>query len=239
MAAVRQKPGPQPSGLIQVNARIPMTRNVTPRSQRNGRMKKTLSALSLTTALVCGAAAPVLAQQKGDMTLGLGLHWIEPDSSASTTTAGPVKVDGNARPTLTFEYFLADNVGLEVLASWPFEHDINLVGTGKIGETKHLPPTVSLQYHFTNNSKITPFVGAGLNYTYFFDDTSPLGSLSLDESWGLALHAGADFAINEKSSLRLDVRYIDIETDVRLGGAPIGKVKIDPWVIGAAYVMKF
>ena len=77
-------------------------------------MNKTLSALYLTTALACGAAAPALAQQQGDMTLGLGLHWIEPDSSASTTTAGPVKVDGNARPTLTFEYFLADNVGLEV-----------------------------------------------------------------------------------------------------------------------------
>jgi len=55
----------------------------------------------------------------------------------------------------------------------------------------------------------------------------------------VALHAGADYAISEKAAVRLDVRYIDIETDVKVGGAQIGKVKIDPWVFNAAYVMKF
>lgn len=193
-------------------------------------------------ALMAIAAAPALAQSRGDMTLGIGIGWIEPDSS-STTTAGVISVDGNARPTLTFEYFVADRVGLEVLASWPFEHDINLAGAGKVGETKHLPPTISLQYHFTNQSNITPFVGVGVNYTYFFDDNAKgvlAGtSLDLDDSWGLALHAGVDYALNDKSALRFDVRYIDIETDVKVAGAPIGTVKIDPWVFNVAYLFKF
>ena len=202
---------------------------------------KTLTALTLSTALAA-MAAPAVAQSQGDMTLGLGVHWIEPDSS-SLTAVGPINVDGNARPTLTFEYFVADRVGLEVLASWPFEHDINLAGVGKVAETKHLPPTVSLQYHFDTGSSLTPFVGAGVNFTYFFDDDGK-GVLAgvpvdLDESWGFALHAGIDYALSDKSALRFDVRYIDIETDVSVGGAPIGKVKIDPWVAGAAYVYKF
>ncbi len=202
---------------------------------------KHITGLTL-AALMATTAAPALAQSQGDFTLGLGLGWIEPDSG-SRTTVGTLNVDGNLRPTLTVEYFIADNLGIELLASWPFQHDINLAGTGKVAETKHLPPTLSLQYHFTNKSSITPFVGAGINYTFFFDDKGK-GALagvpvSLDDSWGLALHAGADVAITEKSAFRVDVRYIDIETDVKVGGAPIGKVKIDPWVFSAAYVMKF
>ncbi len=204
-------------------------------------MKK-LTALTLATALTA-VAAPALAQEKGDMLLGLGLHYIQPTDSYSTTGAGNLRVDGNARPTLTFEYFIADNVGIEVLAAAPFEHDIELQGTGDVAKTKHLPPTISLQYYFTNNSSMTPFVGAGINYTHFWDEkgTGPLAgtSVSLDSSWGYALHAGIDFAISEKAAIRADVRYMDIETDATIGGAPVGKVKIDPIVAGLAYVMKF
>ena len=204
-------------------------------------MKK-VTALTLATALAT-SAAPVLAQSQGDITLGFGIAAVVPTSSASPTLAGPIDVDENVRPTLTFEYFVADNIGIEVLAAWPFEHDINLAGAGKIGSTKHLPPTVSIQYHFTNTSKATPFVGVGINYTTFWDETGK-GVLagvpiSLDDSWGVALHAGVDYAISDKGSLRADVRWIDINTDATVGGTPIGKVEIDPWVFGVAYVMKF
>lgn len=205
-------------------------------------MTTRLTTLTL-AALMCSVAVPALAQSKGDITLGFGVHSVTPDDSASATAAGLIDVDANIRPTITAEYFIADNIGIELLAAWPFEHDINLVGTGKVAKTKHLPPTLSVQYHFTNSSNLTPFIGAGLNYTFFFDDrgVGPLAgtSVDLDDSWGLALHAGLDYAITERGSLRADVRYIDIETDVKIGGAPIGKVKIDPWVFGVAYVHKF
>ena len=203
-------------------------------------MKK-LTALTLTTALTA-VAAPAVAQEKGDMLLGLGIGYIDPTDSYSGN-GNNLRADGNARPTLTFEYFIADNIGIEVLAATPFEHDIQLSGTGDVGKTKHLPPTVSLQYHFTNNSSMTPFIGAGINYTTFWDDrgTGVLAGtpISLDDSWGYALHAGVDIAISEKAAIRTDLRYIDIETDATVGGAPAGKVKIDPIVFGVSYVMKF
>lgn len=203
---------------------------------------KTLSALTLSTALVA-LAAPAMAQSKGDMLLGLGLHWVMPTDDYSATVAGPIRVDDNVRPTLTFEYFIADNVGLEVLAAWPFEHDAELLGAGDVVKTKHLPPTISLQYHFTNNSSMTPFVGVGVNYTHFWDEKGQ-GALagvpvSLDDSWGVALHAGIDFAISDNASLRTDIRWMDIDTKATVGGVPIGSVSIDPIVVGAAYVMRF
>lgn len=206
----------------------------------------TRTTLTLATALstaLCGLAAPAFAQSQGDFTLGFGLHSVTPDSSDSTTAAGQIDVDANIRPTLTGEYFLADRLGLELLVAWPFQHDINLVGTGEIAEIRHLPPTLSLQYHFTNSSTVTPFVGVGVNYTIFFDE-SGRGALAgadidLDNSFGIALHAGLDFDIGPRSALRADVRWIDIDTDVSVNGADIGTVNIDPIIFGLAYVLKF
>lgn len=205
-------------------------------------MTKTRALLALTTAFAA-FAAPAFAQSQGDMHLGVGLGWVNPDSSFSTTAAGPLRADDDIRPTLTFEYFVADNLGIELLASTPFEHKVELQGAGDIVKLNHLPPTLSLQYHFDTGSGFRPFVGAGVNYTMFWDETG-IGALagtpvSLDDSWGIALHAGVDFDLNDRSALRLDARWINIETDVKVAGAPIGKVKIDPVVVGASYIFKF
>jgi outer membrane protein len=183
------------------------------------------------------------AQSQGDFLIGVGVHGVLPTDDFSTTAAGLVRVDDNVRPTITAEYFVADRVGIELLAAWPFEHDAQLAGAGDVIETKHLPPTLSLQYHFVNSSSLTPFVGIGVNYTHFFDEkgTGVLAGvpISLDDSWGFAAHAGVDIAISDRGSLRADVRWIDIDTSAKVAGAPIGSVKIDPIVIGAAYVFKF
>lgn len=204
-------------------------------------MKK-ITAFTLATALA-SAAAPALAQEQGDMTLGFGFASVMPADKTNTTLAGNLSVDDNVRPTLTFEYFVADKIGVEVLAAWPFEHTVSHPALGDIVKTKHLPPTISVNYHFTNKSSVTPFVGVGVNYTTFWDDNA-IGLLtgtpvSLDDSWGIALHAGLDFKLTERSSLRTDIRWIDIDTDVTVGGTDIGTVSIDPLVVGVSYVMKF
>ncbi len=154
-----------------------------------------------------------------------------------------VDVDSDIKPTITGEYFIADNLGIEVLAALPFKHDISINGLGRVGSTKHLPPVVSLQYHFNSAGKVSPFLGAGLNYTTFFseDTTGALAGskLKLQDSWGLAAHAGVDFAIGEKGALRVDLRWIDIDSKVKLNGEKIGTVNIDPLAYGVSYVFKF
>lgn len=196
---------------------------------------KTL-ALALLASVALGA--PALAQSAGEMTLGFGLGFVNPKSDNGTVAGGATEIDSNARPTVTFEYFIRDNLGVELLAALPFKHDIN-VGGSKVGVTKHLPPTLSLNYHFPTGGALTPFVGLGVNYTVFFEDRSPLGDLKIDNSLGLAAHVGMDYAISEKGAVRLDLRYIDIDSDVKLNGVKVGSVEVDPLVAGVSYVMKF
>ena len=210
-------------------------------------MKATRITLATLLAL---AAAPALAQSAGSWTLGVGAHNVAPKSGNGTLTATPLgdldmDVGSNTRPTITAEYFLKDNLGVEVLAALPFQHDINVVGVGQVGSTKHLPPTVSLQYHF-GTGKVKPFVGIGLNYTTFFSTKSEGAiagtDLELSDSWGLAGHLGVDFQVSEKAAIRIDYRKIDIDTDVKLNGANLGTnntVNIDPSVYGIAYVFQF
>jgi outer membrane protein len=191
-----------------------------------------------------GLAAPAFAQQAGEWTFSVGARQVNPKSDNGSLVGGAldVEVDSGISATFTGEYFIRDNLGIEILASLPFKHDINIDGLGRVGSTKHLPPTVSLQYHFGEGT-VKPFVGAGVNYTVFFseDTTGALAGtdLDLDGSWGLAAHAGIDFEVGEKGSIRIDARWIDIDTDVQLNGADIGTVEIDPLVYGAAYVFKF
>ena len=196
------------------------------------------------------AAMPAFAQSAGHWTVGVGAHNVAPKSGNGTLTATPLgnlamDVGSNARPTITAEYFLKDNLGIEVLAALPFQHDIAVVGVGKVGTTRHLPPTVSLQYHF-GEGRVRPFVGAGVNFTTFFS-TKTEGAiagadLDLSNSWGLAGHLGVDFQIGEKAAIRVDYRKIDIDTKVKLNGANLGTsntVNIDPSVYGVAYVFQF
>ena len=210
-------------------------------------MKTLRIALAATLAL---AATPALAQSAGSWTFGVGAHNVAPKSDNGTLTATPLgnlkmDVGSNVRPTITAEYFVRDNLGVEVLAALPFQHDISVVGVGKVGSTKHLPPTVSLQYHF-GQGKVKPFVGVGLNYTTFFSTKSEGAiagtNLDLSDSWGLAAHLGVDFKVGEKGAIRVDYRKIDIDTSVKLNGADLGTnntVNIDPSVYGIAYVFTF
>lgn len=191
-----------------------------------------------------GLAVPAFAQDAGQWTFSVGAHQVNPKSDNGSLAGNTldVEVGSNVRPTITAEYFVRDNLGIEVLAALPFQHDIDIKGLGTVGSTKHLPPVVSLQYHF-GDGKVKPFVGAGLNYTYFFSESTTgalAGSkLKLDNSWGLAAHAGIDFKVGEKGAIRLDARWIDIDTDVKLDGANLGTVNVDPLVYGAAYVFNF
>lgn len=199
--------------------------------------------LLIATALIA-LASPVLAQSQGEWTLGFGLANVNPKSDNGTLTGGTVPVDigDNTRPSITFEYFIRDNIGIEVLAATPFRHSIKSGGV-EIGTVKHLPPVVSLQYHFDATPQFKPFVGVGVNFTGFWDGTArgPLAGndLRVKNSWGLAAHLGADWWVNERAAIRGDVRWIDINSDVELNGANIGEVEIDPVVVGVSYVMKF
>ncbi|MEI4470550.1 OmpW/AlkL family protein [Frigidibacter sp. MR17.24] len=202
----------------------------------------------LARAAACAAlallpASGALAQSAGDITLGFGLHTVNPKDDIGTLAGAEAHAGDNAQPTITFEYFLRDNLGIELLAATPFSHDVSLAGLGTVAKVKQLPPTVSIQYHVQTGTRATPFLGVGLNWTTFTEDkgTGALAGadVDLDDSWGLALHAGVDWQISERGALRLDARWIDIDSEVKVNGAKVGTAHVDPWVFGVAYVHRF
>ena len=176
---------------------------------------------------------------------------VDPKSDNGTLAGGAINVDvdSDIRPTISGEYFVSNNVGIELLAAIPFHHDITLtdVNSGATidAKTQHLPLTLSLQYHFDDYNlpmKTKPFVGIGINYTNFFKEKiyDAAGSdLSLDDSVGIAGHIGLDIPYAATEAFRIDARYIDIKTDVNLNSTEIGEVDISPWVYGVAFVKQF
>ncbi len=201
-------------------------------------LRRTLIVAATATVVVFSSAAS--AYDKGDWLLRVGVGNVDPKSSNGLVA----NVDSGTAVVFNGTYFFTPNIGFEILAATPFSHDIKLVADGsKVGETKHLPPTFSLQYHFVMEGVFTPYIGAGLNYTLFFDEstTGALSgsSLSLDDSFGLAAQLGADFDISDKMFLNFDVRWIDINTDATLDGAAVEEVEIDPMVYSLTLGWKF
>lgn len=199
---------------------------------------KTMKRILAPALLAAAAATPVFAQSAGDWTVGLGFGYVSPKDDNGVLAGAPATVGDNTRPTVTVEYFPWDNIGIELLAATPFKHSVSLAGA-QVATVKHLPPTLSLVYHIPTAGTLTPFIGAGINYTAFFSEKSPLGVVKLDDSVGLAVKAGVDFALSDKGALRTEIRWMDIDSDASLNGAPIGTAEIDPIVVGVSYVMKF
>ncbi|MEZ9720717.1 outer membrane protein OmpW [Vibrio splendidus] len=215
-------------------------------------MKKTVCGIAVIAALM---STNVLAHKEGDFIIRAGAATVSPnDSSGAVLNNSDLEfsVDSDTQLGLTFGYMFTDNISFEVLAASPFSHNISVNGLGKVADTKHLPPTFMVQYYFGQaNSDFRPYVGAGINYTVFFDESlngtgksAGLSDLSLDDSWGLAANIGIDYMINEDWFLNASVWYADIGTTAKykqtVGGTTTQystDVDIDPWVfmIGGGY----
>jgi outer membrane protein len=207
-------------------------------------------------ALMLTATQPAHAEA-GDLIVRLRGILVSPTGTSGgvqpTFPAGRVAVDDAVVPELDFTYMLTRHVGAElILATSP--HDIEgrgaLAPVGKLAGTMALPPTLTLQYHFAPDAKVRPYVGAGVNYTIFYDEDASgalegaIGStkVSADDSFGYAVQAGVDIDLGERFFLNLDVKYIDIDTTAKLRtGALVNRVNVSlvPVVAGIGIGMRF
>jgi outer membrane protein len=160
---------------------------------------------------------------------------IYPDVSSSISG---LDVDSQWAPELDFTYFFSKNLAAELILATA-RHKVSLNGSD-IGKVSVLPPTITVQYHFTDLGKFKPYVGGGINATYFYNVglTSPL---DLADSWSLggALQAGLDYEIQKSVYLNADVKYLWISNDVTAAGVTIGDLKINPWVFGIGVGWRF
>jgi len=166
---------------------------------------------------------------------------VMPDEDSSVNIGGDVGVGDAITPELDLTYFITPNIALELIAATA-QHSLTYTGDVHLGNTWILPPTVTMQYHFTPDSTFSPYVGAGVNYSYFYGEETGHGftDLEIDGGFGWALQAGADFWVNENWGLNLDVKKIFLDVDGKLnGGAIRADVELDPWLIGAGVSYRF
>lgn len=158
--------------------------------------------------------------------------------------ADAIDVSTKVIPEVDFTYFLGRNVAAELILTYPQEHEVELSGTA-LGTFKHLPPTLTLQYHFAPDGAFRPYLGAGVNLTLISDvklAVPGVGALDLeDASVGLAGQAGFDVKVGQKLFLNADLKYVAIRSDVSLaaGGQKVTAVKVDPWLIGFGIGYRF
>lgn len=151
-----------------------------------------------------------------------------------------IKADDRWIPEIDLSYFFTPNIAAELVLTYPQNVDITL-GNTKVGRIKALPPSLMLQYHFTNLGAFKPYVGVGVNYTSFTNISNfDIPGVKIDSSsTGLAAQVGFDYMIDKNWSVNLDVKYIDMDTDVKLGAAKLGTLDLNPITAGVGVGYRF
>jgi len=191
---------------------------------------KTLAATVMI--LAAGMSNAALAAEPGTWSGKVGWHSLQTKSSNSNG------LNAQDASGVTFDaiYTFSPQWSLDILAALPFTHDIRLEGAGDVAETKQLPPTVSMQYRFNPQGRVNPYIGAGLNYTMFFDEKTRGAlagqDLNLKSSIGPAAQLGMDIQLTPRLFLNVDARWMSISSEARLNTASLGNVDINPYALG-------
>lgn len=202
---------------------------------------KTLAILLAGAALLApGLASAECQTTENHWAVRVGGHMIDPTEDKNNDSGVIVAVRKKFGPTVNLDYRFCKIFVIDVLGAIPYTHDIELTLPGgspsRLASTRHLPPTVTLQWHPLGESDIDPFLGVGVNRTFFFNESlnGPLAgnNLQLSNTWGYSFQGGLDYKIAGPWFAGIDVRYIQIEPNASLNGTPIGRVKIDPIVYG-------
>jgi outer membrane protein len=214
-------------------------------------MKMLVFAAVIAVGLTAGAAnaQDFQPKAKGDLIVHLRLTDVAPDkdaailTSAGATTGLKAHVSDDVMPTLGFTYFLTDKIAVEAILGTT-QHSIRAQGPGTdvlTHKTWVLPPIVTLQYHPLPASRVSPYVGAGINYMLFYGGKDENGfKVKVEDGFGYALQAGVDVAVKGPWSLNADVKKVWFSSDAKInGGALKAKVNLDPIVASVGVSRKF
>jgi outer membrane protein len=206
-------------------------------------------------ALLVGAAtllAPVAAiAAEGPLLVRVrGVYVVPADKSdaipALSVGADKISVSKKLIPEVDFSYFiLVPNLAIELILTYPQEHDVSVDGVGKIGTVTHLPPVLAAQWHFLPDFVVNPYVGVGVNLTLITSQslsvplTPPLPLEISGSSVGFAAQVGADFKVADRIYVNADVKYVTMGFDVKTkaDGAKVSAVTLNPWLfaVGVGY----
>lgn len=208
---------------------------------------------SLAAAILFSAAtfaSPVMADDSN----GLAGHYqirlrglaVLPDASATVTVSGTniggkTDVTDSFIPEIDGAYFITDHVAVELIAGTT-KHAVHHSIAGNVGSVWLLPPTLTAQYHFDPTGAFRPYVGAGINYTFFYSaHSATLAPISFSNNFGFALQAGADVPVGDGPYfLNFDVKKLFLSTTMKAAGGVVrAEANLDPWIVGAGVGIRF
>lgn len=198
-------------------------------------MKKQLIAVAALCALMSSTA---MAQQAKEGPWMVRVRAVQLNSANTDATGLKLTINDKVLPEVDFSYYFSKEWAAELILTVPQEQDVKSGGT-KIGTFKHLPPTLTVQYHMDAGT-FRPYVGAGINYTRISDVNILSGGANLDRnSFGAALQAGVDIGLGNGMYFNVDVKKAYIHTDVSVGSANKGSFKVDPLLVGLGIGWRF
>lgn len=204
-----------------------------------------VSALALFMAAGAGSALADDGGMAGTLEARARAVTVVPDPSATITVGGAAiggktSISDSTIPELDFTYFFTDNLSADLIAGVT-RHTIRNSAAGRVASVSLLPPTLTVLYHFDPNGPIRPYLGAGLNYTIFYDADSALPQIKFKDNVGYALQGGVDLPVgNGPYFLNFDVKKLFLNTSVSAsGGAVRAHASLDPWLIGAGVGIRF
>lgn len=210
----------------------------------------------------CAAAAMLLAgaggamaqdaaprgKRAGDIMVGFGAVGVLPTNGGTVgLIGGSPNASNSASPLLDGTYFFTPNLAINLIAATT-RHQVEVrnsaLGTVNLGSVWALPPTLTAQYHFLPNSRISPYAGVGLNLTLFYgysgNLTPPVTRVRLDPSIGIAPNIGVDYELAPNWLLNLDAKWIMMQPDVSVNSGLIrARADINPFVISGALRYRF
>lgn len=229
-------------------------------------MKKTMIAVFIAAALPAFSAHA----EQGDWVVRLRATNISANESSDLgkyvnqnvanvmSSGAELKVDSNTIPELDISYYWTKNIATELILALGSKHDVSIikdsgttVGNQLLGSVDALPPTLTAQWHFNPDQTFDPYVGAGINATFMLDrhlnirENALTGTkIKIDrDSFGPALQAGLDVNLSDGWLLNADVKYIWMNTTVKLntasGWTKIDDLDINPWVISLGVGKRF
>ena len=211
---------------------------------------------ALLAGVLTGAASAMPAQaeeaykgfQAGDILVrGRALAVLPTVTSSVSAIGGNVNASSSLVPEADITYFFTPNLAVEAIAAVTRHHIVakgTSIGDVDLGHVTLLPPTVTAQYHFMPDSAFSPYLGAGVNYTVFFDaktaDGSAATKIHYENTFNPAIQAGVDYHIAGNWYANFDIKHVFLATKAKINGGSInGYVNLDPTIVGLGFGYKF
>ncbi|MDN7350639.1 OmpW/AlkL family protein [Acetobacter senegalensis] len=207
---------------------------------------------------------------KGDFMIrlsGVGVLPQDRDSNVSLHAGGAtiplrnthLSTTNQAMPELTLEYFLTDNVSVDLIAT-STRHEVAALGSDvpslggprklDVGSAWVLPPTLTFAWHFRPHKRFNPYVGVGATAMWFHNMKgnagSPLGLTKLNAGFtgGPSVNAGFDYQLVGNWFFNADVKQMFVRMhawvqDPKETLRVRAHESLDPTVVSAGIAYRF